>query len=447
MPGSLPVMNRQAVELAVRTSLALNCQISRFSKWDRKSYYYPDLPKNYQISQYDLPLGFDGAFDVPGDEPDQFRRVRIIRAHLEEDAGKNIHDNPASTLVDLNRTGTPLLEIVTQPDLASADEAYNFCVALQRLVTYLGVSEGSMQKGHMRFEPNVNLVIGCRERQYRTPIAEIKNLNSFRSVRAAIAYEIERQVRDWLADRDYVIEKRPKENRGWSDDRGATEYQRGKEEAHDYRYFPDPDLVPVQIDDDWLEEIRQRVGELPLVRQARMQKDYGLSAEDAVSLLRDKATADLFETAAACGHAPTLAKQFLGFWSAKANERRATIAELSIEADRLGELSRMTADGLVNATAAQTVADQMLETDASPQTIAEQQGLLQVRDEGQMQAWVDQAFAANEKAVGDALTNPKRQKKAKGFLTGQVMQISGGQADPRMVGELIERKLAELASQ
>jgi len=447
MPGTLPVMNRRAVELAVRTALALNCRISRFSKWDRKSYYYPDLPKNYQISQYDLPLGSDGAFDVPTGEPGTYRRVRIIRAHLEEDAGKNIHDNPSWTLVDLNRTGTPLLEIVTEPDLSSADEAYNFCVELQRLVTYLGVSEGSMQKGHMRFEPNVNVAITYDGREYRTPISEIKTLNSFRSVRAAIAYEIERQVRDWMTDRDYVIEKRPKENRGWSDERGTTEYQRGKEEAHDYRYFPDPDLVPVQIDDAWLEDIRRSVGELPLARQARLQEAYGLSASDASALLRDKATADLFEEAAACGHAPTLAKQFLGFWAAKANERRVTIAELGVDAARLGELSRITADGLINATAAQAVAEKMLASNAPPHVIAEHEGLLQVRDEGQMQAWVDQAFAANEKAVHDALTNPKRQKRAKGFLTGQVMQISGGKADPKMVGELIERKLAELAGQ
>ena len=445
MPGSLPVMNRQAVAYSVQTALALNCQISRFSKWDRKSYYYPDLPKNYQISQYDLPLGFDGAFDVPASDGGQPCRVGIIRAHLEEDAGKNIHDNPSVTQVDLNRTGTPLLEIVTEPDLQSADQAYNFCVELQRLVTYLGVSEGSMQKGHMRFEPNVNLAIEYEDHEYRTPIAEVKNLNSFKVVRAAIAYEIERQTADWLADRDYVIDKRPKENRGWNDDRAVTEFQRGKEEAHDYRYFPDPDLVPVEIDGAWLEEIRATVGELPLERQARMQTDYSLSDSDVATILRDKATADLFEAAAAKGHAPTLAKQFIGFWTGKANERHCTIAELAIDVDRLAELSQIVADRVINATAAQTVAEKMLESDDTPTAIAEKEGLIQIRDENQMQAWVDQAFAANEKAVNDAIGNPKKQQKARGFLTGQVMRISGGQADPSIVGKLIEKKLHELA--
>ena len=445
MPGTLPVMNRKAVELSARMALALNCQISRFSKWDRKSYYYPDLPKNYQISQYDLPLGFDGSFDIPTGEPGGYRRVGIIRAHLEEDAGKNIHDNPYVTLVDLNRAGTPLLEIVTEPDLVSADEAYTFCVELQRLVAYLGVSEGSMQKGHMRFEPNVNVSITHEGREYRTPISEIKNLNSFRSVRAAIGYEIERQVRDWMADPGYIIQEKPKENRGWSDDRGTTEYQRSKEEAQDYRYFPDPDLEPVEIDDAWLEAIQADVGELPLSRQARMVREYTLSETDVGTLLRDRATADLFEEAAAGGHPPTLAKQFLSFWSGKANERRCTIAELGVEADRLGELSRITADGLISATTAQQVAGNMLGTEDRPRQIAEREGLLQVRDKGQMREWVEQAFAANEKAVRDAIDNPKRQKKAKGFLTGQVMQISGGQADPKMVSDLIDRKLAELA--
>ncbi len=457
MPGSLPVMNRTAFEYAVRTAIALKCEIARFTKWDRKSYYYPDLPKNYQISQYDLPLGFDGAFDVPMGEqgpgqpvheqgPRQLvdartRRVGIIRTHLEEDAGKNLHEHPAVTLVDLNRAGTPLLEIVTEPDLSSADEAYTFCVELQRLVTYLGVSEASMQKGQMRFEPNVNVAIEHDGREYRTPISEVKNLNSFRSVRGAIAYEIERQVNDWMADRDYVIDKRPKENRGWDDVRSATEWQRGKEEAHDYRYFPDPDLVPVVVDDAWLEELRSAVGELPLEREERMQREFGLTKVDAATILSDRATADLFEAAAAVGHGPTLGKQFISFWSAKANERGGTIAQLGVDANRMGELSKMTADGVVNATAAAAIAERMLETADSPSTIAEREGMLQVRDEGQMQAWVEEAFAANAKAVQDAIANPRKQQQARGFLTGQVMKISGGKADPKIVGKLIEEKL------
>ena len=446
MPGVLPVMNRTAFEYAVRTALALNCQIARFTKWDRKSYYYPDLPKNYQISQYDLPLGFDGAFDVPIGPDGQTRRVGIIRAHLEEDAGKNLHEHPGITQVDLNRTGTPLLEIVTEPDLAGADEAYNFCVELQRLVQYLGVSEASMQKGQMRFEPNVNVAIEYDGREYRTPIAEVKNLNSFKAVRNAIAYEIERQVRDWMADHDYVMKKRPKENRGWDDARGVTEFQRGKEEAHDYRYFPDPDLVPVEIDDAWLESIRATVGELPLERQARLQKEYGLSAADAATILADRATVELFEAAAAVGHAPTLARQFISFWSKLANERNGTIAQLGVDADRMGELSKITAEGMINATAAAQIAETLVGSDETPSAAAQRLGLVQVRDEGQMAQWVEEAFAANAKAVQDAISNPKKQQQARGFLTGQVMKISGGKADPKIVGRLIEEKLKSVMS-
>ena len=299
-----------------------------------------------------------------------------------------------------------------------------------------------MQKGHMRFEPNVNVALEHEGVEYRTPICEVKNLNSFKAVRGAIAFEIERQVTDWIADRDYTIDKAPKENRGWHDDRGVTEFQRSKEEAHDYRYFPDPDLVPVEIDDATLERIRGELGELPLERQARLQREYDLSPGDASTLLGDRATVDLFEAAAKIGHAPTLAKQFLGFWSAKANERHTTIAALGIDGDRLGELSQITADGVINATAAQAVADTMLESPEPPTVLAERAGLIQVRDEGQMQAWVDEAFAANEKAVNDALANPKKAKASRGFLTGQVMKISGGKADPRIVGKLIEAKLA-----
>ncbi len=442
MPGVLPVMNRQAVEFSIRTGLALNCQISRFSKWDRKSYYYPDLPKNYQISQYDLPICFDGSFDVPAGNG-EFRKVGIIRAHLEEDAGKNLHEHPAITRVDLNRTGTPLLEIVTQPDLASADEAYTFCVELQRLVTYLGVSEANMQKGQMRFEPNINVAIEHDGREFRTPICEVKNLNSFKAVRSAIAYEVERHVSAWMANPGYVIGSAPKENRGWDDVHEVTEFQRGKEEAHDYRYFPDPDLVPVEIDEAWLEALRAEVGETPLQRSARMQSEFGLTPADADTILADRATAELFEAAvAAGGHAPTLGKHFISFWSAQANMRHGTIAALGVGADRLAELSSLTADGVINATAAAVIAEKMLACDDSPRVIADREGLIQVRDAGQMQAWVDEAFAANAKAVQDAMANPKKQKQARGFLLGQVMRISGGKADPKMVGELIDAKLA-----
>lgn len=443
LPGALPVINRRAVEFAIRTALALNCEIARLTKWDRKSYFYPDLPKNYQISQYDLPIGVNGRFDVPT-RSGEMRPVRIRRVHLEEDAGKNIHEGLDHTRIDLNRAGTPLLEIVTEPDLASADDAYAFAVELQRLAAWLGVSEANMQKGQMRFEPNVNVAIVHADGEARTPIAEIKNLNSFRSVRSAIAYEVDRQVAAWKADPGYTLSAHGKMNFGWDDARGMTEFQRGKEEAHDYRYFPDPDLVPVTLDDAAIDRIRGELGELPLQRQARLKSSLGLSDSDAATLTADRASSELLEAAiAAGGDSRTLAKQFISFWSAQANARSTTIAGLGVSAARLAELATLTANGTISATAAAQIAERMLDSDDAPAAIAAAAGLLQVRDESATLAWIDQAFAANAQAVADARGNPKKRQAAAGFLRGQVMKLSGGKADPRLVGELIERKLGE----
>jgi len=441
MPGVLPVINRQAYEFAVITAIALGCQIARHTKWDRKSYYYPDLPKNYQISQYDLPLSHDGRFEIPTPDGGS-KAVGIIRAHLEEDAGRNVHDRPGFTGVDLNRAGVPLLEIVTAPDMASADEAHAFAVELQRLVRHLGVSEADMQKGQMRFEPNVNVAIVDDGREYRTPIAEVKNLNSFRAIRSAVAYEIDRQIAEWQADHGYTLDRLGKINCGWRDDAGVTEVQRTKEEAHDYRYFPDPDLVPVEIDDAWLADLRGRVCELPVARRSRFQRDYGLSPRDAETLCEDRATAELFDAAvAAGGDATTLGKQFISFWAQQANTAGRTIAGLGVEAARMAELSAIVADGTISATAAAEVAAEMLTDPAGPREIAERLGRLQVGDADQIATWVDQAIAANPQAVDDALGNPKKAKKAVGFLTGQVMKLSDGQANPGVVGPLIAQRL------
>lgn len=442
-PGSLPVINRRAFEHSILTGLALGCSIARFTKWDRKSYYYPDLPKNYQISQYDLPLASQGRFDfeVAG-EP---KTVRIRRAHLEEDAGKNLHDIPGCTLVDLNRAGTPLLEIVTEPDLASADEAYTFCVELQRLVTYLRVSEANMQKGQMRFEPNVNVAIQAGGAEYRTPICEIKNLNSFRSVKHAIGYEIERHVAAWKNDHEYVLGKAPNENRGWDDDRGTTEFQRSKEAAHDYRYFPDPDLAPAELSEQSLNGFVAALPELPLARRKRFQTQFGLTSKDAETLLEHRSTADLFEQVLSLGAPAEIAgKQFVNVWLKLANDRGVAVTDLGQSPERMAELAKMTDDGTVNRTAANQLAEVMLGRMESPRRLAEECGLVQVQDAGATEAWVYQAFEANRQAVQDALANPKKMKAAAGFLRGQVMKISGGKADPNLVGTLIERKLEEL---
>ncbi|MCK4658598.1 MAG: Asp-tRNA(Asn)/Glu-tRNA(Gln) amidotransferase subunit GatB [Phycisphaerae bacterium] len=444
MPGVLPVINKRALDLSIAVGLALNCRITRHSKWDRKSYYYPDLPKNYQISQYDLPLAHDGYFEIPSNG--SMRRIRIRRAHIEEDAGKNIHDTPGCTLVDLNRAGTPLLEIVTEPDISSANEAHTFCTELQRLVTYLGVSEGSMQKGHMRFEPNINVIVEHSGVEYRTPIVEVKNLNSFRAVRSAIDYEISRQVAGWEADNDYVLGNRPNENRGWNDTRQVTEFQRPKEAAHDYRYFPDPDLVPVEIDDHWLQRIRSEVTEFPLARRGRFVAQYGLTDADADTIVSDRATADLFEAVLDTG-APVsiVSKQFVNIWLKIANARHTTMAQLGVDARRMGELASLVQVGTVSPTAANQIAERMPDTADTPEALANSMGLVQVQDIKAMEKWLDEVFAANERTVQDALTKPKKASGSIGFLRGQVMRVSGGKADPGLAGELIEERLKKMS--
>jgi aspartyl-tRNA(Asn)/glutamyl-tRNA(Gln) amidotransferase subunit B len=445
LPGALPVINRQAVEHGVRAALALSCEIATFTKWDRKSYYYPDLPKNYQISQYDLPIASGGVFEFPYDG--RYARVRIRRAHLEEDAGKNVHDFPGYTGVDLNRAGTPLIEIVTEPDLHAAEEAREFAVQLQRLVSYLGVSEANMQKGQMRFEPNINLRIRRDGQQWLTPIVEVKNLNSFRALHGAIAYEIDRQFDAWRST-GVTAATGNKQNRGWDDERELTLPQREKEEAHDYRYFPDPDLAPLTADPHWVAALRRQMPELPVARTERFVCEYKVPPREAPTLVDDRRTANLLDEAAgAGGDKATLAKHFLSFWAKHANERQTTIAGLGISPGRLAELANLVADGRINATAAQQVAEAMLATHDRPAELAQKLGLVQSRDEGQIDAWVAEAFAKpeNQKAIQDAVSNPKKLQAARGFLVGQVMKLSGGKADPKIVGALIEKRLGEPA--
>ncbi len=475
MPGVLPVMNRQAYEFAVMTALALHCEIAEFTKWDRKSYYYPDLPKNYQISQYDLPLSRDGYLEILLSDGSA-KRIGIIRAHLEEDAGKNVHELPAHTGVDLNRAGTPLLEIVSEPDMRSVEEVGTYAREMQRLVQYLGVSEANMQMGHMRFEPNINLEVRKRGQEsfsappdtdavpsgdgeagsrplFCTPIFEVKNLNSFRALERATAWVIEyqtRQLRQHLAEgKPYTLDAVGKQNWGWRDDAGIGEFQRGKEEAHDYRYFPDPDLVPVVMDAAWLDDVRRRVPELPIQRRQRLCEQVGLSMADAEILVADRATADLFERALAAGaDAQTLGKHFLSFWARYANDRGATIAALGVDADRMAELARLVAEDTISATAAQQIAEKMLDVTDAPMAIAERDGLVQATDVDQHASWVAQALADNPQAVEDALHGSKKKKKAApGFLTGQVMRLSKGQANPKITNQLVQQRLEALADE
>jgi len=443
MPGVLPVMNRKAVEYAMKVGIALNCRIADLTKWDRKSYYYPDLPKNYQISQYDLPLSSHGHLDVP--LPDgSSKRVRILRAHLEEDAGKNVHDHPSHTGVDLNRAGVPLLEIVSEPDMNSVEDVMACARAMHRLVRWLGASEANMQMGHMRFEPNINLHITRGGRTYETPIVEVKNLNSFRALQRTVQYEIERQYDEWRADPEgYSMEKLDKQNRGYDDARGMTVYQREKEESHDYRYFPDPDLVPVRVSEAWRESVAATIGELPLARRSRYMAEHKLTFKEADALTQDAATGDLLDAAVSSGaDAKRCTNLLLGRGAAIANERSCAIAEIGITAEQLAELAGMLSQDKVSATAAGKIFEKMVQTGGRPEAVAEAEGLLAVTDTGAVEAWVREAIAANPQAVQEVTAGGKKRKKAFGFLMGQVMQRSGGAARPAEVQRLLGRMLS-----
>lgn len=446
LPGVLPVINKRAVEMAMMVGLALGCKIASFTKWDRKSYYYPDLPKNYQISQYDLPLCGEGSIELPLTDG-SYKTVRIRRAHLEEDAGKLLHEGSDEwSQVDLNRAGTPLLEVVTEPDLHSPEEARLFGEELRRICRYLGVTEGIMQQGHMRFEPNINLHIMAEGKVWKTPISELKNLNSFRAVERSCAYEIQRQLTEWHSNggaSQEVTKRVPKFTRGWDDVKGVTVVQRSKEEAEDYRYFPDPDLVPVTVSDAWRETIAKDVVELPIQRRKRYEKDYGLTPKESMVLVEERANAELFEAGLKAGAAPRrLTNLLLGIASKTANERGVLLPALGIGAEKYAALAKLADEGTISATAAVTVFEELLQNrQGDPKGIAEAKGLIQVRDAGATEKWVDEAMAAHPKAVDDARNNPKKKQASMGFLRGAVMKASAGKADPKMVGELLEKKL------
>jgi len=438
LPGALPVMNRQAVEFAILTSTALNCSVAQFTKWDRKSYYYPDLPKNYQISQYDLPIGSNGFIEIP--VGNTFKKIRIRRVHLEEDAGKNIHSGNYSQ-VDLNRAGTPLLEMVTEPDMNSPEEVKALAVELQRIVRFLGVSEADMQKGHMRFEPNINLHIIKDGQIFKTPITEVKNLNSFKALEKSVAYESQRQFDEFM-ETGQCLQSGNKKTFGWDDVREVTVLQREKEEAHDYRYFPDPDLVPVVVNEAWLGEIRGRLCELPLAMQARFVSRYGLSEYDASVLTADRQTAEFFDDAVKAGGEPKRVCNLVTQTGLKiANEKGCGVAQLGIEPQRLAELVNMAAAGQISATAAVTIFAEMTNSKELPEQIAARLNLIQKSDAGELEKIVDEVLAANPQAVEDAKSDGKKSKKSVGFLMGQVMQKTKGTANPQVVAKILEDKL------
>ena len=442
MPGVLPVMNRRAVELAVRMALALNCTIPDLAKWDRKHYYYPDLPKNHQISEYDQPLGVKGYLDIETSKGP--RRIGIIRVHLEEDAGKLMHAEGGGnySVVDLNRTGTPLLEVVSEPDVHSAEEARVYGEALRQLAVYLGVGDCNMQLGQMRFEPNISLCIGAdaRGQPRYTPISEIKNLNSFRSLERAVDFEIARHREEYeAAPADYTLEKQGKSTRGWRDDEGTSFLQRSKEEAHDYRYFPEPDLVPFVPDRQWVDEMRKELPELPEKRRRRFISDYGLPEYDAGVLTAERTVADFYEAVAGLVNDAKAASNWMMQDVMRVmNERKIAIAELPLRPPGLAELITLVKQGAINRNTGAEVFNKMLATGKSAGQIVKEEGLVQTSDESEIEAIVDKVLAANAKITEDYKGGKKA---AFGRLMGESMKASGGKANPQVVKAILTRKL------
>ena len=442
MPGTLPVMNKAAVEMSTKVGLAMGCAIAERAKWDRKSYHYPDLPKNYQISQYDRPLCGEGLMTVRRDDGSAFD-VRITRAHLEEDAGKLLHELPGGgfsdgSLVDLNRAGTPLLEIVTEPDLASADDAVAFCQALRDLCRHLRVTHGVMQRGQIRFEPNINVVItNASGETFRTPIVEVKNLNSFRAVHGAILHEHTRQVEAWAAD-GKVMSAGSKQTRGWDDAAMVTTLQREKEDAHDYRYFPDPDLVEVVLDRAQVDAWRDALPELPAAKRERYVAELGLKPVDADTLLAEPDTTDLFEAASAVnGAEPKRVASFLLNTAAKvAGEREASLQTLGVSAAQVGGIVALLGGDRINKQSAEKLLLLCCDSDDAPEALAEREKLLQVEDAGEVDAWIDAVLAdpKNAAAIADLEAG---KGKAIGALLGQIMKLSKGQANPKAIGPKI----------
>jgi aspartyl-tRNA(Asn)/glutamyl-tRNA(Gln) amidotransferase subunit B len=449
MPGVLPVMNRRAFDLALRAALALNCTIARFTKWDRKNYYYPDLPKNYQISQYDLPFSSEGHLEI--DTPQGAKKIGIIRVHLEEDAGKMLHDEKGGgrdSLVDLNRAGTPLLEIVSKPELAAPEEAKSYLEKIRLLLREIGASDCEMQEGSLRCDANVNIHVplapsgrgGGGEGFAATPIVEVKNLNSFRAVERAIRHEAERQHEQFRQDGKKLGDPGvSKITAGWDDVRGRTLVQRRKEEAADYRYFPEPDLVPILVSDSMLAEARASLGELPAAQFVRLQQQYGLSEYDAGVLTREgRAFVAYFEeTARVSGDAKAACNWVSNEVLKTLNERKAAIADFPIAAAALGDLIKEVRTTGLNIQRAREVYAAMLAGGSAKEAISKL-GFQVVADEGRLRELVRQAIAANPRAVADYKSG---KVKAADSLKGRVMKETKGQARADLLQQILLEEL------
>jgi aspartyl-tRNA(Asn)/glutamyl-tRNA(Gln) amidotransferase subunit B len=433
MPGALPVINRKAVEHVIRTALALNCRITPNAKFDRKNYFYPDLPKGYQISQYDLPIGVNGWLDI--DVDGKATRVHIRRVHLEEDTGKLFHVVGDESEVDYNRSGVPLMEIVTEfpPDMHTPDEARAYLTKLRSILTYIGVSDGKMEEGSLRCEPNLSVRPKGSDR-FGTK-TEIKNLNSFRAVYRGVQYEVERQI-GLLERGEPVIQ----ETRGWNDAKGITFPQRTKEEAHDYRYFPEPDLVPLRISDEWIEEIRRTMPELPDAARERFVAQYGLPAYDAAVLTQTRESTSFFEEAARLSGDPKgVSNWIMGDFARLLNANNLEIGGSKVTPRHLAEMLNLIQSGAISGKMAKGLFEEVFETGEDPKKLAERVGP-QISDESAILGIIDQVIEAN-RDVWDALCAGDEKKF--GFLVGQVMKATGGKANPPEVNRLLRDRMTD----
>ncbi len=435
LPGVLPVLNKRVLEFAVRTGLALDCQIAGFSKFDRKNYFYPDLPKAYQISQYDLPICYHGCLEI--EIGGAAKKIGITRIHMEEDAGKLVHDGAtintsAYSLGDYNRAGVPLLEIVSEPDLRSPEEARIYLEKLKAILEYIDVSDVKMEEGSLRCDANISL----RPQGAKTlgTKAEIKNMNSFKALQKALEYEIERQ-RKILEKGGRIIQ----ETRTWDDAQGVTASMRSKEEAHDYRYFPDPDLVPLVVDPQWVKEIKDSLPELPDTKRKRLTSEMALPDYDARIITGSKALADFFDRVVAGYNEPkTVSNWMMGELLRLLNAKGIEIDKCKVTPENFAALLQIQADGTISGTMAKTVFEEMFSTGQDPALIIREKGLVQISDEGILAGVIDKVIAANPQSVADYKAG---KEKTLGSLVGQVMKETKGQANPRIVNKLLKEKL------
>ena len=436
LPGSLPVLNRKVLEFAIRTAVALNCKINQVSRFHRKNYFYPDLPKAYQISQYDIPLGINGYMEISLPESKEKHRIRITRVHIEEDAGKLVHEgdiaSSSHSLVDYNRCGIPLAEIVTEPDFCSPEEARIFLVKLRSIVQHLGVCDGNMEEGSMRCDANISLrdaktgALGTK--------AEIKNMNSFKAVKKALQFEVDRQKK-LLAEGEKIVQ----ETRHWDESKNVTVSMRSKEEAHDYRYFPEPDLLPLKVDLKMIDKIRKNLPELSEARRMRFIKDYQISEYDAEILISSKELSDYYEKAASSySNRKALSNWIMGELIHYLNEEKIGIDDSPVSPEKLVGMLKLMDEGVISGKMAKDVFEKMFKTGKDASQIVKESGITQITDENELFKVIDNVIKENPKSVDDF---NKGKEKALNFLVGQVMRYTKGRAKPDFVFEAIKQRI------